>query len=90
MLNKELLDILVCPQNHLPLKMADPQVVDKLNAAIEAGTLHNAQDLPVEHKLDAGLIREDGRVLYPIVDGIPILLVEEAIPLESFEEEVGQ
>ena len=29
--------------------------------------------------LAAGLVREDGRVVYPIVDGIPLLLVDEAI-----------
>ena len=31
--------------------------------------------------LDAGLLREDGAVLYPIRDGIAVLLAEEAIRL---------
>jgi len=31
--------------------------------------------------LSAGLIREDGRVIYPIRDGIPVLLLEEAVPV---------
>jgi uncharacterized protein YbaR (Trm112 family) len=29
--------------------------------------------------LPAGLIREDGRVIYPIRDGIPVLLLEDAV-----------
>ncbi len=33
--------------------------------------------LPVP--LDAALVREDGAVAYPIRDGIPVLLPEEAI-----------
>ncbi|NIP86824.1 MAG: hypothetical protein GTO03_15175 [Planctomycetales bacterium] len=83
MLNKELLDILVCPENHQPLQLADQQLVNKLNAAIEAGSLQNAAGKRLTDKLDSGLVREDRRVLYPILDGIPILLVEEAIALES-------
>jgi uncharacterized protein YbaR (Trm112 family) len=31
--------------------------------------------------LDAGLIREDGRVVYPVRNGIPVLLADEAIML---------
>ena len=28
-----------------------------------------------------GLVREDGRILYPVEDGIPVMLVEESIEL---------
>jgi len=33
-------------------------------------------------RLDAALVREDGCVAYPIHDGIPVLITEEAIPLD--------
>lgn len=33
--------------------------------------------------LAAGLLRDDGRVVYPILDGIPVLLVGDAVPLSS-------
>lgn len=29
----------------------------------------------------AALVREDGQIAYPILDGIPILIAEEGIPL---------
>jgi uncharacterized protein YbaR (Trm112 family) len=35
----------------------------------------------VTEPVDGGLVRSDGRFLYPIRDDIPIMLVEEAIPL---------
>jgi uncharacterized protein YbaR (Trm112 family) len=31
--------------------------------------------------LDAALVREDGRVAYPIRDAIPLLVLDEAVPL---------
>jgi uncharacterized protein YbaR (Trm112 family) len=31
--------------------------------------------------LPAGLIRKDGRVIYPIDDGIPVLLLDAAVPV---------
>jgi uncharacterized protein YbaR (Trm112 family) len=33
--------------------------------------------------LDGGLVREDKAIVYPIVRQIPILLVDEGIPLEQ-------
>ena len=31
--------------------------------------------------LDAALVREDGRIAYPIRDSIPLLVIDEAVPL---------
>ena len=33
--------------------------------------------------VEQGLIREDGKVVYPIVEGIPMLLVEHAMRIEA-------
>ena len=81
MLDPELLKILVCPETHQPLALADPQLVRQLNDRISAGTLKCRAGQPVQEAIDGGLIREDKRVLYAIRNDIPVMLIDEAIPL---------
>jgi uncharacterized protein len=78
-----LLDILVCPETHMRLELADDALVEKLNVAIQAGHLVNRVGHTVAVPLNGGLLREDREVLYPIVDGIPVMLIEEAILLDQ-------
>ena len=35
----------------------------------------------VESAISEALVREDGKVLYPVDDGIPVMLIEESIEL---------
>lgn len=81
MVDQELLDILVCPENKTKVTLAEQDVIDKANAAIAAGTLKNRAGETVEEKLDGGLVREDKAYMYPIRDDIPIMLIDEAIPM---------
>ena len=37
----------------------------------------------VTEAIESGLVREDGTILYPVREGIPVLLVEEGLPLEG-------
>ena len=73
----------VIPDTKEPVKLAEQSLVDELNARIERGELTNRGGKKVEKAMDGGLIREDGKYLYPIEDEIPIMLIDEAIPLEG-------
>jgi uncharacterized protein YbaR (Trm112 family) len=83
MIRPELLKILVCPENRAPLALASDELVARLNRAVAAGQLTNKAGRKVEKPMDAGLVRADGAVLYPIVDEIPMMLVDEGIPLDQ-------
>ena len=82
-LNKELLAILVCPETKEPLAPASPELLARVNAAVAAGTASTRSGSAVEAPLDEGLLRQDGRVLYAVRDGIPIMLLDEAIDLSG-------
>ena len=83
MITEELLSILVCPENRTRLSLADESLLGELNHAIAASRLTNIAGEPVAEKLSAALVREDRTIAYPIVDRIPILLVEAGIPLQQ-------
>ena len=85
MVHPELLKILVCPENKTPVVLAGDDLVAKINGAIEARTLKNRADVVVDMKIDGGLVREDKAYLYPIRDDIPIMLIDEAIPLDQIQ-----
>ena len=80
-IDTELLDILVCPETKAPVKLADDGLLGRVNLAIGAGKVFNRGGEAVREPIDGGLVREDGAWLYPIRDEIPIMLIEEAIPL---------
>ncbi len=80
-ISKDLLDILACPETKQPLTLAEPPLVARLNARIQQGQLTNRRGLTVAEPLDGGLVRQDGQYLYPIREDIPIMLIDEAIPL---------
>jgi uncharacterized protein YbaR (Trm112 family) len=80
--SQELLEILVCPETKQPVAPASDAVLQKINGEIESGKLRNRGGEPVSAAVAEGLLREDGKILYIVDDGIPVMLIEESIELE--------
>ena len=83
MIDPELLKILCCPETHQEVRLAEPALIARLNGQIAAGTLANRAGQPVKEQIEGGLVRADGKFLYPIRRNVPVMLVDEGIPLPS-------
>lgn len=80
-LDAELLSILVCPETHQPVRPAAAEILKSLNERIRAGGLKNRQGDAVTKPIEEALVREDGRCLYIVDEGIPNMLIDERIDL---------
>jgi uncharacterized protein len=78
-IDKELLELLACPESHQPLREASAAELAAWNAKIAQGGVKNVAGKAVSEKLEAALVREDSKRVYPIKDGIPVLLVDEGL-----------
>lgn len=81
MLSPDLVRILICPETRTPVGLASRGLLDQLNAAIAAGQLTNKAGQKLTQPLFAALVREDRAIAYPVVDEIPMMLIDEAIDL---------
>jgi uncharacterized protein YbaR (Trm112 family) len=81
MVDKELLKILVCPQSHQSLVPASPDILSRINSAITKGTLTNKKGAVVTEPIQEGLVTQDGSVIYPVREDIPVMLIDESISL---------
>jgi uncharacterized protein YbaR (Trm112 family) len=84
-MDKRLLSILCCPVTHKGLHLATADLLERVNEAISAGDLQNNDGQPMSRSLTEALITDDGKILYPINDGIPVLLEGESVTLEQLD-----
>jgi uncharacterized protein YbaR (Trm112 family) len=82
-MDKRLLAILRCPVTHKELSLASGATLKQVNAAIDAGKLGNRDGRLLAETLAEALVTDDGKVLYPIANGIPVLLEGESVSLEQ-------
>ena len=79
----DFLRILRCPKTMKPLRLASEAELSAVNAGVAARKLANAAGRVLDSTLTAGLVPEGESIIYPVDDDIPILLIDEAIPLET-------
>ena len=69
--------------SHKGLAVLAKDKLARVNAAIDAGELRNHEGSTVSKVLDEALITDDGKRIYPVDDGIPVLLEDESIRMEQ-------
>ena len=77
----ELLAILRCPESLQPVRLADDSMVRRLQDQARQGSLQNLRGEKVAADFEALLLREDGKRAYLVRDGIPVMLIDEALAL---------
>ena len=85
MIDKELLEILCCPETKQDIEYIEGEIIEAINQKIKAGGLKNRGGEDIKEPIEAGLLREDRKFLYPIRQEIPIMLIDEAIAFEAFD-----
>ena len=84
--DRNLLDIICCPVTRLPLEPVSADLLEQLNRLIETRTLKSCDDTIVDQPLREALMTRDGRLAYPVRDGIPVLLEDQGIVLAQVDE----
>lgn len=78
-MDRKLLDLLCSPDTRQPLALLESRGLDALNRAIAAGQVARTDGTPQREPLREALVTRDRRQVYRVDDGIPVLLVEEAL-----------
>ncbi len=84
-MDKRLLHILRCPITYKALTLARREMLAKVNAAIEAGTLVNREGEAPGDRLSEALVTDDGKHLYPVLNGVPAMFESLSIDLGQLE-----
>jgi uncharacterized protein len=82
--DRRLLELLVCPVSKQPVQpLSNPQL-GFLNDEIRGGNVQTVNGSRLSALLREALITQDGRVIYRVEDGIPVMLPEEGIGTTQF------
>ena len=71
--DKKLLEILCCPVSHQTLSPLPTEKLDKLNHAIGSEQVAYVDVTTVSSKIAEALLTDDGKVIYAVHDGIPVM-----------------
>lgn len=84
-LDKALLDIVCCPVTRSPLEILPERDLYRLNQRIAERRIKNRDDQIVDGPLEQALVTRDGKLAYPIRDGVPVLLEDQAMQMTQLD-----
>ena len=84
--DRKLLEILVCPISKQPVFVLSQTRLDKLNALIESGKINSLDGEQVKTPLAQALITKNEKTLYPVEEGVPIMLEGKGIGTEQIKD----
>ena len=84
-LDKRLLEILCCPVSKQPVAMLSGRQLDALKQAAVGGSVKHVDGSALEKAPEAGLLTRDGKLIYLIDDGIPVMLADQAVETSQID-----
>lgn len=84
-MDRKLLDIICCPVTRSSLELLPEHELGALNELIGLKRIKNREDSVVDAPLKEALVTRSGKLIYPIRDGIPVLLEDQAMSLQQLE-----
>jgi len=78
-LDKRLLEILCCPVSKQPVQLLNACQLDCLKLAQASRSLTLLDGSDFSESIETGLLTRDGKIIYLVADGIPIMLADQAV-----------
>ena len=84
-IDPKLLDIICCPVTRVPMELMPDAKLQEVNQRIRDAKLVSRDGTVLTTELREALITRDGKLAYPVEDGIPVLLEDHGIVLSQLE-----